>query len=165
MTPDANFTLRILNENDLPALLELYCACEDFLALGPCPRASLQMVRHDLELSRSSRGAFHGIFDPAGRLIGVADWISSGFEGEAAIAFIELLMIATPRRRAGLGRAVAEEIEGRIRQGGAQRIELGVQVNNLAAQRFWLRCGFRSAGPPQKMADGTTAMRMRKELA
>jgi ribosomal protein S18 acetylase RimI-like enzyme len=160
----ANFSLRTLDDSDLPALLELYRACEDFLALGPCPRASLEMVRGDVQLSQENGGTFQGIFDPDGRLIGVADWIAGGFEGEPATAFIELLMIAAPNRSVGLGRAVVAEIERRIRQAGAQRIELGVQVNNLPAQRFWLRRGYRSAGPPRKFADGTTAIRMRKVI-
>lgn len=159
------FKLHPLEEKDIPALLELYRECEDFLALGPRPRASLEMVRSDLDLSRANGGTFYGIFDAAGRLAGVADWILSGFEGNPTTAFIELLMIAAPRRRAGLGRAVVTEVEQHIRQDGrAHCIELGVQVNNLAALRFWLRCGYRSAGPPQKFSDGTTAIRMRKEL-
>lgn len=164
MTAAARFSLRTLDDSDLPALLELYRACEDFLALGPCSHASLEMVRGDMQLSRENGGTFQGIFAPDGRLIGVADWIAGGFEGEPATAFIELLMIAAPSRRAGLGRAVAAVIERRIRQAGAQRVELGVQVNNLPAQRFWLRCGYRSAGPPRKFSDGTTAIRMRKVL-
>lgn len=162
MNAAANFSLRTLDDSDLPALLELYRACEDFLALGPHPLASLEMVLGDLAISRENGGTYQGIFDTAGRLIGAADWIADGFEGNTDTAFIELLMIAAPKRSAGLGRAVLAEIERRIRQAGAQRIELGVQINNLPAQRFWLRRGYRSAGPPCKFADGTTAIRMRK---
>jgi len=164
VTAAANFSLRALDDSDLPALLELYSTCEDFLALGPRPHASLEMVRGDMQLSRENGGTFQGIFDPEGRLIGVVDWMTGGFDGEPAAAFIELLMIAAPNRSAGLGRAVVAEIERHIRQAGAQRIELGVQVNNLPALRFWLRRGYRSAGPPHKFADGTTAIRMRKVL-
>lgn len=163
--PSPKFYLRLVDENDLPALLEVYRECEDFLALGPCPRASVEMVLADLALSRKSGGTFNGIFDANGRLIGVADWILSGFEGSQTTAFIELLMVAKPDRHAGMGHAVMVEIERRIRQDGrAHCIELGVQVNNLAAMRFWLRCGYRSAGPPQKFPDGPSAIRMRKEL-
>lgn len=164
MNAAATFSLRTLDDFDLPALLELYRACEDFLTLGPCPHASPEMVRSDIQLSQENGGTFQGIFDPDGRLIGVADWIAGGFEGEPATAFIELLMIAAPNRRAGLGSTVLAEIERRIRQAGTQRIELGVQVNNLPAQRFWLRRGYRSASPPRKFADGTTAIRMRKVI-
>lgn len=164
MNAAANFSLRALDDSDLPALLDLYRACEDFLALGPHPLASLEMVLCDLAISQENGGTFQGIFDPNGQLTGVADWIAGGFEGNTDTAFIELLMIAAPNRRAGLGRAVLAEIEKHIRQAGAQRIELGVQVNNLPAQRFWLRRGYRSAGPPRKFADGTTAIRMRKVI-
>lgn len=165
MTHPIVFHLCPVDETDLPALLEVYRGCEDFLALGPHPQASPEMVRADLELSRSSGSQFHGIRDESGRLIGVADWMAGGFEGQADTADIELLMIARPYRRQGLGRAIVAEIEKRIRQEGrAAQIASGVQVNNRAAMRFWLRCGFRSAGPPQKQADGTTSIPLLKDL-
>ncbi len=165
MNPAPTFSLRPLDERDLPALLELYRACEDFLALGPNPRASAEMVLGDLALSRASGGGFHGIYDATGNLIGVADWTPGGFEGCPATAFIELLMIAGDHRHAGLGRAVVAEIERRIRlEGRARRIACGVQVNNRAAQRFWWRCGYRSAHPPEKLPDHTTGLLLCKEL-
>lgn len=165
MTPAPVFNLCPVNENDLPALLEVYRGCEDFLALGPNPKASPEMVLADLELSRSSGGLFCGILDEQGRLVGVADFLLTGFEGQADTAFIELLMIARPYRRQGLGRAVVEEVERRIRHpGSVKRIACGVQVNNPAAIRFWLRRGYRLARPPQKLADGTTAMLLLKIL-
>lgn len=165
MSPSTTFSLRLLDDCDLPALLEVYRACEDFLSLGPNPHASTEMVLGDLALSRASGGVFHGICDEAGCLIGVADWIPSGFEGRPETAFIDLVMIAKNHRHGGLGRAVVAEIERRIRlDGRARRIACGVQVNNGAAQRFWWRCGYRSARPPAKMPDHTTALLLCKEL-
>lgn len=165
MTNSPIFSLCPITESELPALLEVYRACEDFLALGPQPKASPEMVLADLELSRSSGGQFHAIRDESGGLIGVADWMAGDFEGQADTAYIELLMIARPHRCQGLGRAVVAEIERRIRQEGrALRIACGVQVNNPAAMRFWLDCGFHSIGPPQRQADGTTAIPLLKEI-
>lgn len=159
MIQDTAFSLRLLDVSDLPALLEVYRACEDFLALGPNPRASTEMVLGDLALSSAAGGMFRGICDGAGSLIGVADWIPTGFEGNPETAFIELVMIARDRRRAGLGRAVVAEIERRIRRDGrARRIYCGVQANNRQAQQFWWRCGYRSVRPPQKQPDRTTAL-------
>ncbi len=165
MNPAPAFSLCALDERDLPELLELYRACEDFLALGPNPRASTEMVLGDLALSRASGGMFHGIRNETGNLIGVADWIPGGFEGCPETAFIELLMIAGVHRHAGLGRAVLVEIERLIRlEGRARHIACGVQVNNRAAQRFWWRCGYRSARPPEKLPDRTTGLLLCKEL-
>jgi len=165
MNPATAFSLRPLDDCDLPALLEVYRACEDFLALGPRPYASPEMVLGDLALSRASGGLFHGICDGAGSLIGVADWIPNGFEGNPETAFIELVMIAGTHRHGGLGRAVVAEIERRIRlDGRTRRIACGVQVNNRKAQRFWWRCGYRSTRPPEKMPDHTTALLLCKEL-
>lgn len=159
------FSLRLLDERDLPALLEVYRACEDFLALGPNPHASAEMVLGDLALSRAAGGLFHGICDSTGSVIGVADWIPTGFEGQQETAFIELVMISGRHRHLGLGRAVVAEIERRIRlDGRAQHIYCGVQVNNRAAQHFWWRCGYRSARPPQKQPDQTTAILLCKDL-
>jgi len=56
----ATFSLRTLDDFDLPALLELYRACEDFLALGPYPRDSLEMVRSDIQLSQENGARFRG---------------------------------------------------------------------------------------------------------
>ena len=48
---------RPYEERDLPAVLEVYRQCEDFLALGPVARASLQMVQQDLAISRQENGS------------------------------------------------------------------------------------------------------------
>ena len=47
-----SLTLRTVTPNDTEAILGVYHACEDFLALGPEPKASLEMVQKDLDISR-----------------------------------------------------------------------------------------------------------------
>ncbi len=54
--------IRPIVEPDLPAVLEVYRQSEDFLALGPDPHASPEMVAKDRELSRQEGGVFCGIF-------------------------------------------------------------------------------------------------------
>ncbi len=54
--------IRPIVNSDLPAVLEVYRQSEDFLALGPDPRASLEMVEKDQALSRQQGGVFCGIF-------------------------------------------------------------------------------------------------------
>ena len=57
---DDRFVIRPFNntEADLMAVLEVYRQCEDFLALGPVPTASLEMVQSDLEHSKEEGGVF-----------------------------------------------------------------------------------------------------------
>src|SRR5512143_3408157 len=54
--------IRPIVDSDLPALLEVYRQCEDFLALGPDPHASPEMVEKDRALSRQEGGIYCGIF-------------------------------------------------------------------------------------------------------
>jgi ribosomal protein S18 acetylase RimI-like enzyme len=56
-------------------------------------------------------------------------------------------------------RVVEQEIH---REGRAQVIFSGVQVNNPRAIRFWQRMGYAVISGPQDMGDGTTAFRLRK---
>ena len=47
MDHDTSITIRPINEQDLLALLRVYQQCQDFLALGPEPAASLEMLKAD----------------------------------------------------------------------------------------------------------------------
>jgi ribosomal protein S18 acetylase RimI-like enzyme len=150
----------------LAALLEVYQQCEDFLALGPQPHASPEMVQADLDLSQSAGGLFCGIYLCASdELIGVADYIPAGFEGNRQHAFIELLMIAQPFRSHGLGKRIVAELEVIIRKDPLiTAIRLGCQVTNLGAMRFWQRCGYRMIGPPTLYPDQTIGRLMEKPV-
>jgi ribosomal protein S18 acetylase RimI-like enzyme len=160
-----SFELLPVDETQLEPLLALYRQCEDFLALGPQPHASAAMVEQDLRLSHDAGGVFRGIYDAEGRLTGVLDVIPAGFEGDPAVAFIELLMIGSPYRGRGLGEAVLAVAESEIRANPAIReIQLGVQVNNPGALRFWGRMGYVVIGEPEDLPDGTTAVRLSKRI-
>ncbi len=159
------FSIRPIVAEDFPALLEAYRQCEDFLALGPQPHASAEMIRADLALSRAAGGLFCGIFDPAGAMLGVVDFVPAGYEGHPAHGFIELLMIAQPQRGRGLGARVLRAVEAEIgRPPQVTAILAGVQVNNPAAIRFWDRMGYKIVGGPELQPDGTTVWYLRKEL-
>ena len=155
------FALRSVDRSDpavLAALLEVYRQCEDFLALGPQPHASPEMVQADLDLSQKAGGIFCGIIlCPSNEMIGVADYIPCGFEGNRHHAFIELLMIGKPFRSHGLGYRVVAELETEIcKDPQITAIRLGCQVNNPGGGRFWQRCGYRIIGPPTQYPDQTT---------
>ncbi|NLX10867.1 MAG: GNAT family N-acetyltransferase [Chloroflexi bacterium] len=159
------FTLRPMTDDDLPALLDVYRQCEDFLALGPNPHASRAMIEDDWRLSREQHGDFNVILAPDGRMIGVLDVVFGGYQGQAERAYIELLMIAVPYRAKGLGTDVVRAIEAEIiRRPAIRQIGLGAQVNNPGAVRFWQRMGYRITDGPELMPDQTTVYHMSKTI-
>jgi ribosomal protein S18 acetylase RimI-like enzyme len=163
MEKDINIQLFPVKPQDLDAILEVYRQCEDFLALGPVPYASLAMVETDLATSRDNNGVFCGIYTPEGEMAGIVDYIPSGFEDQRNQAFLELLMIAAPWRSHGIGDAVVRQVEALICQDPQiTAILSGVQVNNPGAIRFWLRQGYTIVSGPQDFPDGTTAFRLYK---
>jgi ribosomal protein S18 acetylase RimI-like enzyme len=164
--PPPAFSILPLGPADVPAILSVYRQCEDFLALGPESQASEAMVQRDLAASQALGSRYCGIYTLEGCLVGILDYLPSGFEGQPEHACIELLMLARGERRRGLGQAVCAWVEEQVFANPAVTvIWLGVQVNNPTAQRFWRHCGFRQASPPRRLPDQTTAFLMRKERA
>ncbi len=151
-----NMNIRLISDSDMPALLEVYRQCEDFLALGPVATASLEMVAADRELSRSQDGEFYGLFDENGCLMGVLDFIRDNYRGEKGCAYLELLMISLPYRSRGLGEAAFRWMVAELRRAGIPRLLAGVQVNTPKAVRFWQRMGFRITSEAKLLPDGTT---------
>lgn len=164
-TGSKRFEIRPITQADLDAVLEVYRQCEDFLALGPEPHASMQMVRKDIESSQGEGGVFCGIFTATGKMVGVIDYIPASYKGEADLAFLSLLMIAEPYRNQGLGKAALAQVEREIgSNSGVRAIRLGVQVNNPLAVRFWQKQGYRIISAPALQPDQTIAMSMQKGL-
>lgn len=162
---DTRYEIRPLVQGDLDAVLEVYRQCEDFLALGPVPTASMEMVLADIGLSRTEGGIFCGIYTAEGKMIGVIDYVRSHYRGDPGSAYLELLMIAAPYRNQGIGRAVVEVVEADICEGGCVKvIYSGVQVNNPQAIRFWQGNGYRIVSEPTLQPDQTTAMDLRKDV-
>jgi len=156
--------MRVATREDRDALLAAYRLCEDFLALGPQPQASMAMILDDLERSQQEGGSFCGIHDAAGRMIGVADFAVGRPGGEPGAAFISLVMLVPGVRCRGVGTEVVRLIEREIlKDPRVTMIGSAVQVNNPDAQRFWVRQGYRVTGEPQPQSDGTTVLRLRKD--
>lgn len=160
-----SFIVRSVGEEELDAVLEVYRQCEDFLALGPQPRASTKMVLDDIAHSKAENGDFCGIYNADGVMMGILDVIPRGFEGNARHAFISLLMIAAPFRNAGLGTQVIRALEREIvKDDQIEAILSGVQVNNPAAIRFWQNNGYLKISGPERLPDQTVAFRLRKPV-
>ena len=157
--------VRPILDSDLPAVLEVYRQSEDFLALGPNPTASLEMIAADRELSRTEGGEFCGVFAESGTLMGILDFVRVGYLGEPACGFLELLMIAAPYRNQGLGAEAFGWLEAELRRAGATRLRAGVQANNPGAIRFWQRMGFAITSEAEPQADRTVCYRLEKPLS
>jgi RimJ/RimL family protein N-acetyltransferase len=123
------------------------------------------MVEQDIADSQQIGGIFNGVYLADGTLIGVVDFVPQGWAGDPQCAYLSLLMIAQPYRGQGIGAAVVQLIEGKIRENpGITTIHAGVQVNNPGAIRFWERHGYHIVSGPELHPDQTTAFRLRKDL-
>jgi ribosomal protein S18 acetylase RimI-like enzyme len=163
--PEYSIKIHPFVPDELEAVLEVYRQCEDFLALGPVPTASMKMIRKDLEISQEEGGIFCGIYTSDETMIGILDFVPKGFRGDPCIAFLSLLMIAEPFRKQGIGKAVVQAVETEIRKDPQIAMILsGVQVNNPRAVRFWQRNGYRIMSGPELMLDHTIAFGLRKDL-
>lgn len=151
------------NKADAPQLLAVYKQCEDFLALGPEPAASLKMVYDDLVHSHAVRGQYCRICDGDDRSVGILDYIPATESEETA--FIELLMIGMAWRRKGIGRSIVEALEKHLQASCRTRtIHSAVQTNNDVGIRFWASLGYVRAAVPQRQLDGTVTYRLTKVL-
>jgi len=158
-----SFLIRPVRDDEIEAILDVYRQCEDFLALTPKPIASMEIVQEDLALSRQNNGVFCGIYDMAGKMMGIVDVVTKGFEGDRTAAFIELLMIGKPYRDTGLGSKVVEAVEAEIAHDpNVNTILLAVMVNNPVAIHFWERHGYKMSDGPLNEPDGTIVWRFKK---
>jgi ribosomal protein S18 acetylase RimI-like enzyme len=159
-----SFEVRTITQDDLEAVLDVYRQCKDFLALGPKPTASMQMVLEDIHISQRAEGVFCGIFAEDGAMIGVVDFVPNNFEGDPYIAFFSLLMIAPCFRNQGIGTTIVELIENEIRKDGqVTAILSAVQANNPKGLRFWQKNGYRIVGESELQPDHTTTFRLQKD--
>jgi ribosomal protein S18 acetylase RimI-like enzyme len=162
-----NIPLQIhpISPDELDAILGVYRLCEDFLSLGPVATASMEMVLKDVEISADEGGIFCGIYAPDQKMIGVIDYVPNNYRGNPQTAYLALLMIASPYRNQGIGKAVVAAIENEIQKDAKITVIVsGVQVNNPQAIRFWQRNGYRIVSEPKLYPDQTTAVDLQKDI-
>ena len=162
---DKVLEIRPITQKDLDAVLQVYEHCEDFLALGLVAKASMEMVLKDVEISEKEGGIFCGIYTADRKMIGVVDYVPGNFEGNQQVAYLSLLIIDSSFRNQGIGRAVFETIENKIRKNPlVTTIRAGVQVNNPQAVKFWQQNGFRIVSEPTLMPDRTIVFELQKDV-
>lgn len=168
---DSFLEIRPVTPENYGAILEVYRQCEDFLALGPVATASMEMVRKDLEISKNEGGIFCGIhladgIMPEGIMIGVLDYVPNYYHGNPQAAYLALLMIASPFRSQGIGKAVVEAFENEVTKDDLVTVIFaGVQVNNPRALRFWQKQGYRVVSEPRLYPDQTVAVDLQKDIS
>lgn len=160
-----SFKIAPIAESQLSQVLSVYKLCEDFLSLGPIPKASMDMVKADMDHSKEENGLFCGIFDLKETMVGIIDFVPRMFEGKPGNAFISLIMVAKPYRNKGLGRKVTEAVINKIKEDPQVRVVLSaVQTNNERAIKFWENLGFNIIGDPEPRPDKTFVYQLRKNL-
>ncbi len=160
----ATLKIKTVTPDDSEAVLKVYRQCEDFLALGPQPKASLEMAIKDVEEAQREGGVFQCIYTGE-KMIGVVSYIPAGFEGKLSNAFLSLLMIIPSYREKGIGTKIVNMVEKEIlKNNQVYTILSAVQVNNPAALRFWEKNGYHIVGGPEKRPDKTTVFRLRKDV-
>ncbi len=157
------FILRTVEKIDFPAILRVYKQSEDFLLLGPKPKASMKMVLNDIKHSKEEKGKYCGIWDLKGSLLGIVDFVPLLEDKESS--FLSLIMISADYRDKGLGSKVIKVLEQYLTMKySIKRILSAVQTNNEKAIRFWRRCRYVINTTPEIRPDKTTVYHMKKKL-
>jgi GNAT superfamily N-acetyltransferase len=159
-----NTEIKPVTAADNDAILEVYRQCEDFLALGPIAKASMDMVLQDRQEADAEDGIFCGIFSGE-KMIGVVSYVPSRFEFRPVDTFILLLMLTPPYRGQGIGGDIVNRIEKEMgAKGRIRSIKSWVQVNNPDALRFWEKHGYKIVSGPESRPDKTTVFQIRKDI-
>ncbi|MGD0779919.1 MAG: GNAT family N-acetyltransferase [Dehalococcoidales bacterium] len=156
--------IKTVTSEDIDDVLKVYRQCEDFLALGPRPEASAEMVLSDMEEARREGGIFRGIYT-GDKMIGVVSYVRKGFKGKLSNAFLSLLMIIPSFRGKETGTKIVKMVEKEIlADAHVMAILSAVQVNNPNARRFWEKNGYRIVSGPEAKPDKTTVFQLRKDV-
>lgn len=159
-----NITIQKVDRKDIDSIYNVYINCEDFLSLGPVPVASKQMILDDFKISEDEGGIYCGIFFQ-GKMIGVIDFVLSGFEGNPSHSHLSLLMISANYRKQGIGKEAVKLVEAEmLKNHTIKSILAGVQINNKQAITFWENMGYKIVSGPQVMSDTTITFKLQKDI-
>lgn len=142
----AHYDVRELQAEELPALQALFEASPDYFlrANGQPPRPDEARLEYEDQppphLSFGTR-CFAGVFDGHASLQGLVVWVSD--LPAPGVWHIALFFLAGPLRGTGAALELHQAIEAHARASGAEWLRLGVVEGNVAAERFWAKCGYR----------------------
>ena len=165
LNPICQIKLSPLTEADIEAVFEIYRQCQEFLALGPQPEASREMVLRAVQDSDSKHGVYYGIYLLSSDMVGVLDMLPLEIENQVDSVNLNLLMITPQYRRQGIGTQVLRVIESEVyKKTGISQFTTSVQVNNPDARRFWEKNGYSAFSEPELQPDSTKVVHLKKAL-
>ena len=161
---DREIEIRPIKNDEVESVFHVYQECEDFLELGPVPKASMEMVKTDIDVSKEENRYFCGIFIN-NDIAGIFDFGLDNYLCNLKHAYLALLMIVKPFRNNGLGTRVVKLVESEIiKNKTIDCIFSGVQINNLKAIRFWKNNGYEIYAGPELLEDKTTVYHLKKVI-
>ncbi len=160
--------MRALGARDYPAVVEIYRQTPRFIVElngRLADSIGLEMVEEDAAQAANHGATFAGLFlRENGQMIGVVDYVPSGYGGQPNRAWIALLLIAEPYQRQSYGSEVYRLIEESIfADPDVQTIGLGVLVNNGPALGFWRTMGYERVGSTVQDRDGRDVVMLQKQ--
>ncbi len=142
--------LRTLRARDLDAVTGLYRANPRFFqTLAGVDEPPMEHILSDMQEGPPGYDAhkyFLGVcLRESGELVGVADFVV-GYP-VAGKGFFGLLLLSEQHQSAGLGTEACELVEGWAREAhGVREVQIGVELVNEQAGRFWRKCGYAPTG-------------------
>ena len=160
--------MRALGARDYPAVVEIYRQTPRFIVElnGRSPDSiGLEMVEEDAAQAANHGATFVGLFlRESGQMIGVADYVPSGYGGQPNRAWIALLLIAELYQRQGYGTEAYRLIEDAVFvDPDVQAIGLGVLIVNGPALGFWQAMGYQRVGSTVQDKDDREVVILQKQ--
>ncbi|WHA09445.1 GNAT family N-acetyltransferase [Enterococcus montenegrensis] len=139
-----DYKLKILTNQDLPAITTLCQEASDYMTLATGqsnPAKEAQDLLTSLPPQKKVEDkTLYGIFNNQNRLIGVLDLVKDHPTPKAWM--IGLLLLTPKMRDQEIGKHVHDQIMAQIKAAGGTEIRLGILKNNPRAQKFWQRQGY-----------------------
>jgi RimJ/RimL family protein N-acetyltransferase len=160
--------MRALGARDYTAVAEIYRQTPRFIVElngRSADTIGLEMVEEDAAQAANHGARFAGVFlRENGQMIGVADYVPSGYGELPSRAWIALLLMAEPYQRQGYGTEAYRLIEEAVfADPDVQTIGLGVLVNNGPALGFWRAMGYERVGSTVQDREGRDVVRLQKQ--
>ena len=160
-----------LTDSDIALLQQFFDANpEYFQSVTGLPARSNEAVEEFRDLPPAgmtyNRRLQIGFFDESGAMVAMAGVLGE-FIAES-VWHIGLFVVATAMHGNGMAPMIYRELEGWMRNEGAQWIRLGVVQGNTRAERFWEKMGYREVRtrPGVEMGSRVNTLRvMAKSLA